>query len=206
MSDKFKVLDDFNKILSGINELAVSSIKGLEELDGLTQDIIDDYCIRLSNQINEELSERRAELISGLSKAYTASLGVLQEAIDLGILEKKDDGTFEIVSIAGIPTNPDDMLKEIANRIPTIIKICNKVINFMAGPYKVVAEFITELTPKIATLTINIEELLNIKNNIPPIGNYNIDKLNIYVEPISVDDITGGVTTDSLFNKPNGSQ
>ena len=192
MSDKFKKLDDFNNILSSINTLALSSLQGLSELDNIGQDMIDDYCIRISEQINEELDKKRTELISGLTKSYTASLGILQEAIDLGILKKNDDGTYTIVPIANIPTSPEDILTEIANRIPTIIKICNKVINFIAGPYAMVANFVIELTPKLATLTTNINNLATIKDSIPPVGNYNYDKLNIYVEPITIDDITGG--------------
>lgn len=192
MSDKFKKIDDFNIALSNINTLIEFYLQGLSELDNLSQEIIDDYCVRISEKINAKLDEKRTDLISGLTKTYTASLGILQEAIDLGILKKNDDGTFEIVPISDIPLNPEDILAEIANRIPKIIKICNKVINFVAGPYAKVAEFVVEIGKRLPELTTNIEKLVSLKDNIPPIGNYNLNKLNIYVEPILLEDIIGG--------------
>lgn len=186
MSDKFKKIDDFNDILSGINTLALSYLQVLSELDNIGQDIIDDYCIRISEQINEALDKKRTELISGLTKSYTASLGILQEAVDAGFLTQNDDGSYSITTIP----NPTD-IDEVLDIVQKITPLFNKVIKFVAGPYATVAEFITILTPKLITLTTNINNLANIKDSIPLVGDYNYDKLNIYVKPISIEDIIG---------------
>ena len=62
----------------------------------------------------------------------------------------------------------------------------------MSGPYQIAVEFVTILAPKLKTLAENIDDLIGIKDKIPVVGIYNYDKLNIYVEPITIDDITGG--------------
>ena len=189
MSDKFKKIDDFNIALSNINTLVELSLQGLSELDNLSQEIIDDYCIRISEKINAELDEKRTDLISGLTKTYTASLGILEEAVKAGFLTKNDDGSYSITTIPK-PTDIDEVLGVVEKITP----LFNKVINFVAGPYAKVAEFVVEIGERLPELTTNIEKLASLKDSIPPIGNYNLNKLNIYVEPINPEDITGRTT------------
>lgn len=190
MSDKFKKIDDFNIALSNINTLVELSLQGLSELDNLSQEIIDDYCIRISEKINAELDEKRTDLISGLTKTYTASLGILEEAVKAGFLTKNDDGSYSITTIPK-PTDIDEVLGVVEKITP----LFNKVINFVAGPYAKVAEFVVEIGERLPELTTNIEKLASLKDSIPPIGNYNLNKLNIYVELIKPEDITGGGET-----------
>ena len=188
MSDKFKKIDDFNIALSNINTLVEFSLQGLSELDNLSQEIIDDYCVRISEKINTELDEKRTDLISGLTKTYTASLGILQEVIEAGFLTENDDGSYSIISINKVN---QASITPVFQAINKIIPLFNKVINIMAGPYAKVAEFVVEIGKRLPELTTNIEKLASLKDNIPPIGNYNLNKLNIYIEPIKPEDIIG---------------
>ena len=191
MSDKFKKIDDFNIALSNINTLVEFSLQGLSELDNLSQETVDDYCVRISEKINTELDEKRTDLISGLTKTYTASLGILQEAIEAGFLTENDDGSYSIISIDKVN---QVSITPVFQAINKIIPLFNKVINIMAGPYAKVAEFVVEIGKRLPELTTNIEKLASLKDNIPPIGNYNLNKLNIYIEPIKPEDIIGGTT------------
>lgn len=166
--DKFKKIDDFNKVLSGINTLVLASLQGLQQLDNMAQHEIDDYCIRISEQINAELSEKRSELIKSLQQAYLSSNEIIQELQPLVNAQLTD--------------------------LSSVINVVKKIIGFLSGPYQIAVEFVTILAPKLKTLAENIDDLIGIKDKIPVIGIYNYDKLNIYVEPITIDDITGGTT------------
>lgn len=162
--DKFKKIDDFNKVLSGINTLALASLQGLGEIDNISQAIIDDYCIRISEQINSELDKKRNELIKSLKQAYLSSNEIISQLEPLVKLSITD--------------------------LPSVISAVNKIIGFLAGPYQIAIEFVTILTPKLGELTENINQLASIKQSIPPIGNYNFNKLNISIKPINIGDIT----------------
>ena len=162
--DKFKKIDDFNKVLSGINTLALASLQGLGEIDNISQAIIDDYCIRISEQINNELDKKRDELIKSLKQAYLSSNEIISQLEPLVNLNITD--------------------------LPSVISAVNKIIGFLTGPYQIAVEFVTILAPKLEELTKNINQLASIKQNIPPIGNYNFNKLNISIKPINIGDIT----------------
>lgn len=163
--DKFKKIDDFNKALSGLNTLILTSLQELQQLDGIAQDKIDDYCIRISDNINAELSDKRRELIKVLQQAYLSSNEIIDELKPLVEAKLTD--------------------------LPSVINAVNKIIGFLSGPYQTAVEFVTILTPKLKTLTENINDLMGIKDKIPVVGIYNYDKLNIYIEPITINDITG---------------
>ena len=162
--DKFKKIDDFNKVLSGINTLALASLQGLGEIDNISQAIIDDYCIRISEQINNELDKKRDELIKSLKQAYLSSNEIISQLEPLVNLSITD--------------------------LPSVISAVNKIIGFLTGPYQIAVEFVTILAPKLEELTKNINQLASIKQSIPPIGNYNFNKLNISIKPINIGDIT----------------
>lgn len=166
--DKFKKIDDFNDVLSGLNTLILASLRELEQLDGIAQDKIDDYCIRISEKINAELSEKRSELVKGLKQAYLSSNEVINEL--------------------------EPLVESDITDLPSVINAVNKIIGFLSGPYKTAVEFLIILRPKLKILAANLNDLMDIKDKIPVVGIYNYDKLNIYIEPITISDITGNKT------------
>lgn len=182
-TDKFKSIDDLNKILSNVNGLVYPYINGISEIEDLSQDIIDDCCTRISEKINKELDEKRTSLINNLTKAYTATLGIVQE---LGVFFDEKGNLISLNTIT--------KLDEAVNTINKIIPLFNSVLNFIAGPYKIAIEFVTILTPKLEELTENINKLADLKNNLPELKGFNLNKLDIHISPININDIIGGST------------
>lgn len=174
MTDKFQSIDEFNKVLEGINKGTISYFSDLGDLSNQTQSEIqkkiDDMCIRYSNDINSKLSSKREVLIQSLKQAYLYSnelINLLKPLIEIELTD-----------------------------LNSVIKALNLIIGFQKKPYETALQFVVYLTPKLLEVTANIDKLANIKNNIvlpDEAKNMNIsyDKLNINVQPITIDEITG---------------
>lgn len=173
MTNKFQNIDEFNKVLDGINEGVISYFSDLGDLSNQTeseiQSKIDDMCTRYSNDINTKLSIKREVLVQSLKQAYTYSNELINLLKPLVEIELTD--------------------------LNSVIKALNLIIGFQKKPYETALQFVVYLTPKLLELTANIDKLANIKNNIvlpDEAKNMNIsyDKLNIDIKPITIEEIT----------------
>lgn len=175
--DKFKKIDDLNDTLENVNTLVSNTFSSLSDLDGVTQEvaqaIVDDICIRISNEISHKLDDKRNDIINVLHEGYVASneiISTLQPFIDV-----------------------------IKNGIPDLSGVINILIKFFkvyTKPYAIAVEYVTVLTPKLLTLSDNISKLALLKNQIPqppniPVVNFN--KLSISMKPITINDVISGV-------------
>lgn len=168
--NKFSKIDILNKELEQITPLVKSSLEGLENLELYTQEqaqqIVDDLCTRISAEINSKLANKRQDLIKFLKQSYISANEIIE--------------TFEPLINLSITD------------LSSVINAVNKIISIYTKPYQVAVEFVTVLTPKLVTLTNNISELSNIKISVnKPSGiDVNFDKLDIKMDPITIEDIT----------------
>lgn len=161
--DKFKKIDDLNKTLEGINSMVYNTFKDIEEYP--TQEKVDKACEWVSNKANAKLEEQRSKLINALHEGYLASNEVVQ------------------------------MLKPLVEfelNIDTVVSAVQKIIDIMAGPYKVAVEYVTVLAPKLQDLATNVALLAYIPQKLPQIPNINYDKLQISMKPITIDEVISG--------------
>lgn len=173
--DKFKKIDDLNKVLKNINEVATATLSDLGNIDNITQELaqkkVDDICERLSAKINSQLIVKRADLINTLHEGYVASNEIVQ------------------------------LLEPLVNfnlNIDTVVEAVQKIIDIIAGPYKVAIEYMTQLAPKLIELTNNINDLASLKDQIPQPPNIpvvNFDKLQISMPPITLSEVITGNKT-----------
>lgn len=164
MTDKFKNIDDLNAFLEKINTNVYTTFNDIENYP--TQQKVDEACIFISNKINAQLEVKRQELIKVLHDGYVSSSEVIQ------------------------------LLEPLVNfdlNIDTVVDAVKKIIDILAGPYKIAVEYVTILTPKLAELATNIALLAYIPANLPQIPNINYDKLNITMQPITIDEVISGV-------------
>lgn len=164
--DKFKKLDDINKMLENVNTNVYTYLSNLD-LETVTQKKVDDICVRLSDNINKKLETQRQIIIKSLHQGYV--------------------GASELISLLKPIVEAD--VKDLAS----VINVVKKIINIYTKPYEQAIEFVTVLTPKLQDLAVNIALLAYIPSKIPPIPNINFDKLQISMKPITVDDIIAGV-------------
>lgn len=174
--DKFKKIDDLNDTLENINTLVSNTFSSLSNLDNVSQEVaqsvVDDICIRISNEISHKLDEKRGDIIGFLHEGYVSS--------------------NEIISTL------QPFINVIKNGIPDlggVIDILIKFFKVYTKPYETAVEYVTILTPKLLTLSNNIAGLALLKNQIPqppnmPVVNFN--KLNISMKPITIDEVISG--------------
>lgn len=171
--DKFKEIDEAINILDNTEDLVIASLSDIGDVADASQDKVqakvDDICERISNQTNDKLSQMRELIIANLKTAYLSSMeiiAILQPLVDMKITD-----------------------------LDSVILALTKIIAMYTQPYKIALEFVTVLTPKLTELSQKVLELATIKDKIKnPVGAENLklsyDKLNITMEPISIEDIT----------------
>ena len=174
MTDKFKKIDDLNAFLEKINTNVYTTFNDIENYP--TQQKVDEACIFISNKINPILNEKREELIKVLHEAYLSS--------------------NEVITLL-------KPLVEFDLNIDTVVEAVKKIINILAGPYKIAIEYITVLAPKLQDLMVNIALLAYIPENIPQRPNINYDKLKISMKPITINEIITGNTEEDATEKPD---
>ena len=147
-----------------INEIKSFLDAKFADLEKMAQEQIDEYIVNNINpEINSQLSELRANIISTLQSMYSGYLSLTEKIQPIVDTE---------------PTN-----------LSSVITFCTKVKDFITSMYSEVLLFMTELTLKLAELTTAITSLVNYT---PPISGINFDKLDIQMDPITMADITGG--------------
>lgn len=161
--DKFKKIDDLNETLEGINTMVYTTFQNIEDYP--TQEKVDKTCEWINEKVNAKLEKQRQKLIKILHEGYVASNEVIQ------LLEPLV--TFDL-------------------NIDTVVSAVKKIIDILAGPYKVAVEYVTVLTPKLKDLAVNVALLAYIPQKLPQIPNINYNKLNITMEPITIDEVING--------------
>lgn len=174
MTDKFKKIDDLNKTLENINKIVYTTFNDIENYP--TQQKVDEACEFVNNKTNPILNEKREELIKVLHEAYLSS--------------------NEVITLL-------KPLVEFDLNIDTVVEAVKKIINILAGPYKIAVEYITVLTPKLQDLMINIALLAYIPENIPQRPDINYDKLKISMKPITINEIITGNTEEDDTENPD---
>lgn len=174
MTDKFKKIDDLNKTLENINKIVYTTFNDIENYP--TQQKVDEACEFVNNKTNPILNEKREELIKVLHEAYLSS--------------------NEVITLL-------KPLVEFDLNIDTVVEAVKKIINILAGPYKIAVEYITVLAPKLQDLMVNIALLAYIPENIPQRPDINYDKLKISMKPITINEIITGNTEEDDTENPD---
>lgn len=174
MSDKFKKIDDLNKTLENINKTVYTTFNDIESYPA--QQKVDEACEFVNNKTNPILNEKREELIKVLHEAYLSS--------------------NEVVTLL-------KPLVEFDLNIDTVVEAVKKIINILAGPYKIAVEYITVLAPKLQDLMVNIALLAYIPENLPQRPDINYNKLKIFMKPITINEIITGNTEEDNTENPD---
>lgn len=171
-----KCLDDLNETLDKILKFARNSLSTLEDFEDDTQEKVqqevDKICVKVSDKATKKANEVRDKAVDSLHQKYVSANKVVEDLQP--IVEAKITNLNEVISVLG------------------------KIIALYTKPYQHALEytigFVGTATPKIATTVSKIDELANLKNEIPiPNGlNINFDKLNITMKPITIDEIIKG--------------
>lgn len=171
-----KILDDLNDTLDKIIVFAEDSFSTIEDLEGKTQDLIqeevDKICEKVSKKGTEKLNLVRDKTVKTLHNKYVSA----NEIIAL----LKPIVTASFTDLNGV------------------ISILKKIVSLYLGPYNkamtYIADFTVTATPKLATTVEKTDKIIGLKDSIPiPEGfNINFDKLNISMKPITIDEIING--------------
>lgn len=159
----FSSIDAFIETLESITNSWDEMFKALQD-KALTQEQFDEYIRNTINpMINAKLDALRSSLLSALQSMYSQ----YEEILDA------------VKPIA--EGNPTDL--------PSVIKTVKDIITWFKKAYKWLEEFMTLLPEHLSRLT---SEINNVVSYSPPIHGYNLDALDIEMEPITMSDITGG--------------
>ena len=176
VSKDLKVLDDLNETLDKIIEFAENSLSTLEDFEGeaqeKVQEEVDKICIKVSDKASTKLNQVRDKTVNILHQKYVSANQIVSDLQPIVQAKLTDLGS--------------------------VISVVTKIIGLYAKPYQKALEytvgFVATATPKIAETTQKVDKLASLKNEIPIPDDFNInlDKLNITMKPITVDDIIKG--------------
>lgn len=176
VNNKFKKIDEVNKILENTISLVDEYFDKLEHLKELgeakAQQEIDKVCIYLSNKVNEKLSRHRKTVVEILHNQYTNSM----------------DTIALLQPLATLNLDPTDL--------SGCVNAVNLIIKLYAGPYEQAVKFIAELAPKLNDLIVNCSILGAMPTLLPSrlgMPNINFDKLKIDFEAPSMNEIVTGM-------------
>lgn len=162
MSDTsmFSSIDNAIIQLDNFKSFLDAKFAGLEKM---TQAQIDDYIENTLNpELNSQLASIRANIVSTLKSMYSGYLKLVEKIQPIADAEPTDLGD--------------------------VISFCNDIKAFITSMYSEVLLFVTQLTSKLADLTVSITSLVAYR---PSIQGINFDKLNLSMETITIQDITG---------------
>ena len=133
-------------------------------LENATQEQIDEIIEdKINPFINQKLANLRQSLVNSLQEQYKAFLAF------------------------------SESLSPVNNASPTdlssVIDFCLAVKDFLIGAYNTLMQFMTLLPQHLLSLTASINSIVSYT---PPIQGLSFDKLDIQMEPITMEDITGG--------------
>lgn len=171
-----KALDDLNDTLDKVVEFAENSLSTIGDFEDDAQDKIqqevDKICEKVSDKATKKLNQVRDKAVEDLHKKYLSANKIVSDLQPIVDAKLSDLGS--------------------------VISVLTKLIALYAKPYKQALDytvgFVATATPKIAETTQKVDKLASLKNEIPIPDDFNInlDKLNITMKPITVDDIIKG--------------
>lgn len=167
-------IDSLSATIRGVTDVATNFLEKIDNIQEYTknkaQEKIDDMCERANNEINEKLAIQRQILINKLKESWSSAEKIQQ--------------TLSFV------TGDIDM--------DTIVSIVTSIVSLYTKPYensiKLIADMTVTILPKLIALSADINTLTNLKNNLNKHilkdgTQLNYDKLNLTMEPITIDDI-----------------
>lgn len=174
--EDLKCLDDLNNTLDNIVTFIDNSFSNLEDLNdespSVIQKEIDKICEKISIKGTDKLNNIRDNVVDVLHNKYASANEVISTLQPIVEAKIEDLGA--------------------------VISVLTKIIEIYTKPYsnavKYIAEFTTEVTPKLLDITDKLAYIYLMKDNIsvPMNTNVNFDKLNITMKPITIDDIIQG--------------
>lgn len=169
-------INELNKALDATINLANNTLNSIEKLENSTlaefQNRIDDICVRLSDDVNEKLDKKRADVIICLHDKYVKSQEIV--ALLKPIVEAK------------------------LSDLSSVISVLTNVIKLYAGPYATAVEEIagvaSAVAPSLKETSDRLTYLAVLPSQIPVPENtdINFNKLNISMKPITIDNIITG--------------
>lgn len=167
-------IDSLSDTIKGVTEVATNYLSQIENIQEFAknkaQEKVDEMCERASQEINSKLAIQRQKVVDKLKNTWASSNEVIENLRFI---------TGEI-------------------SIDTIVSIVSSIIQLYTKPYQNAMDLITDFTisiaPKLLQLTSEINDLADLKNQIPVHTlkdgtKLNYDKLNITMDPITIDDI-----------------
>lgn len=167
-------IDSLSATIQGVTDVATNFLEKIDNIQEYTknkaQEKIDDMCERANNEINEKLAIQRQILIDKLKESWSSAEKIKQ-------------------TLSFVTGNID---------MDTIVSIVTSIVSLYTIPYQNSTKLITDMTvvilPKLIALSADINTLTNLKNNLNKHilkdgTQLNYDKLNLTMEPITIDDI-----------------
>lgn len=132
-------------------------------LENATQEEIDRVIVEEVNPtINKKLADMRSMLIKSLQSTYESATKLIDKLTPINDTS---------------PTN-----------LATVIQLVQSIKDFILGAYAIIMEFMTILPQHLIRLNDAIASLVAYS---PPISGFDFSKLNIKMESITMEDITG---------------
>lgn len=133
-------------------------------LEGKAQEKIDEIIVKdINPTINAKLASIRSALLKSLQAQYQAFVAL---SAPLQTINDSD---------------PSNLTK--------VIQFCKDVKDFLVGAFATLMTFMSELTTHLGRLTVAITDIVAYT---PPISGISFSKLDIKMEEITMNDITGG--------------
>lgn len=167
-------IDSLSDTIKGVTEVTTNYLSQIDNIQEFAknkaQEKVDEMCERASQEINSKLAIQRQKVVDKLKKTWASSNEIIE--------------------------NLQFITGEIS--MDTIVSIVSSIIQLYTKPYQNAMDLITDFTisiaPKLIQLTSEINALADLKNQIPTHTlkdgtKLNYDKLNITMDPITIDDI-----------------
>lgn len=127
------------------------------------QEVANEKMAELSTKVNEKLSSSREQIINIFHDQYQAAMEKIK---------------------------PIEPLLNISISLDTVVSVVASIIEVITAPYQPIIEFTTQIIPKVLALSTNLQEIASYQPSINVSG-VEVPPLDINVEPITAEDITG---------------
>lgn len=161
-------IDKFNNQLESITDTLDGYFADLQkQIDNSSnnvQNILDESCKDISDKITEQLAPIRQQIINIFKGQYT-------------IIEEKISPILPLVNASV--------------SLDTVVDIVTSIIAIITAPYQPYIQITTQLIPLVLELSSNIQKIVNYSPKINLPDGIVMPNLEIDIEPITAEDITG---------------
>lgn len=161
-------IDEFNNQLQSITDTLdvyfADLQKQIDNSNNNVQNILDDSCKDISDKTTEQLAPIRQQIINIFKGQYTT-------------IEEKISPILPLINASV--------------SLDTVVDVVTSIIAIITAPYQPYIQITTQLIPKVLELSSNIQKIVNYSPKINLPDGLIMPNLEINIEPITAEDITG---------------